>query len=179
MSDSDILGDTQDLFNAKVNMMVSKRALPDVVAFLIGKRGAKQAEEDLRDIAKIITQRLLVAWMPKERKPYKVFKEMMNTFFNNNKIKGKILERRNKRPSKIALRDYNCPICPEQRGEEVEISEIHYCIAISGTMEGIFGHLIDSDLVPYTHVQCQTVKSKGSGDKYCEHHLTLKFWEGP
>jgi predicted hydrocarbon binding protein len=169
------IGNIQELFDAQVNMMVSKRALPEVIAFLITHRGVEQAEEDLRDIARIITQRLLLVWVPKSMKPFKMFKEMMQLFFGNKKVKGKVLERDNKKPVKIAIRDYNCPICPDQKGEEVEVSGLHYCVAVSGTMNAIFDHMIENNLVPYSKADCRTVKSVGSGDEYCEHIITVEY----
>ena len=178
MADSICLGNIQDLYEANVNMMVAKRALPDVVAFLIDQRGAAQAEQDLKDIARIITQRLFLAWYPKSRTPFKIFQEMMRIFFGNKKIKGKVLERKNGKPSKIAIRDYNCPICPDKKkGEEVKVSEIHYCIAISGTMEGVISYLISENAIPYMSVSCTTTKSVGSGDDLCEHILSLELKE--
>ncbi len=169
------IGNVQDLFDAQVNQMVAKRALPEVVAFLVTRRGIEQAKKDLRDIASTITQRLLLVWIPKSKKPFKIIKEMMNLFFGNNKIKGKVLERINGKPSKIAIRDSNCPICPEKKGEEVIIKDIHYCVPISGAIESILSYMIQNKLVPFTNVSCQTVKSTGSGDPYCEHLVIIEY----
>jgi hypothetical protein len=169
------IGNTQDLFEAQVNQMVCKRALPEVVAFLFTKRGPDQAKEDLRDIANIITHRLLLVWTPKKRKPVELIKEMMYVFFGNKKIKGKILERINKKPSKIAIRDYDCPICPDRKGEEVVIKGLHYCVPVSGAMEAVLNYMSERKLVPFTKVKVQTEKSTGSGDPYCEHILTLEY----
>jgi hypothetical protein len=171
------IGNIQDLFEAQVNMMVNKHALPEVVAFLITHRGAEQAEQDLRDIARIITERLLLAWVPKSHKPFKIFKETMQLFFGNKKLKGRVLERFGKKPKKIAVRDYNCPICPDNKGEVVEISDVHYCVVVSGTMNTIFDYLITNNLVPYVKADCQTVKSVGLGDEYCEHIINIKYKE--
>lgn len=173
------IGNAQELFDAQVNQMVAKRALPEVVAFLTQKRGTAQAKEDLRLIASLITYRLLFVWHPKSRHPFKVLKEMMNLFFGNNKIKGKVLEKiKSGKPSKISIRDYNCPICPEKKGETVVIKGIHYCVAISGSIESILNYLVESKLVDFKEAKCETVKSTGSGDKYCEHILTLDYGTG-
>ena len=172
------IGNPEALFNSKVSTMVVQRALPDVVGFLIGKRGPQQAEQDLRDISRIITQRMLLVWQPKSKKPYQIVKEMMGLFFGNKKVKGKVIERnpKDKRPTKIIIRDRDCPICPEKKGEELEeVTEIHYCVAVAGFIEAVIRHLMDSDLVPYTNVVCKTVKSVGSGDKHCEHHIDLEY----
>jgi predicted hydrocarbon binding protein len=170
------IGKPQDLFEGQVNQMVCKRALPEVVAFLYKRRGDR-AKEDLRDIARVITQRLLQVWTPKSNQPFKVIKEMMDLFFGNKKIKGKVLERVNgKKPTKIAIRDYNCPICPDRKGgEEVEIKGIHYCVAVSGSIEALLKYLVANKIVSCTDAKCETVKSTGSGDEYCEHILTLEY----
>lgn len=169
------IGKPQDLFEAQVNQMVCKRALPEVVAFLHTKRGDR-AKEDLRDIARIITDRLLQVWTPKSNQPFKVIKEMMDLFFGNKKIKGRVLERINGKPTKIAIRDYNCPICPDRKGgEEVEIKGIHYCVAISGAIESMLTYLIVNKVVSCSNAKCETVKSTGSGDEYCEHILLLDY----
>ena len=169
------IGNIQDLYEAQVNQMVAKRALPEVVAYLFKNRGPDQAKKDLRDIASIITKRLLLVWIPRSRKPFNVIKEMMRVFFGNKKIKGKVLERLNGKPSKIAIRDYNCPICSDKKGEEVIISGIHFCVPVSGAMEAALTYLIENKLALFTKVNCETVKSIGSGDTYCEHILTLEY----
>ena len=175
MQSSTRIGNIQDLFEAKVSLMVAVRSLPEVVGFLVSKRGPEQAEEDLRDIGNIILQRILMVWSPKNRKPFKVFKELMQKFFGNKKLKGKVEERIDGMTSKIIVRDYNCPLCPSKKGEELEVSEIHYCVAISGFLEGTLNHLIEYKVVPFTKAKCRTVASRGSGDEYCEHIINIEY----
>lgn len=169
------IGNPQDLFESQVSTMVARRSFPEVVGFLVSKRGAEQAEQDLRDIARIIVERMLLVWIPKKHKPFEIVKEMMKLFFGNTKVKGKVLEKFQGRPSKIAIRDHDCPICPEQKGEELEVTEIHYCTPVAGFVEAVIQYLMDQDLVPYTKVKCSTVKSVGSGDKHCEHIIDLTY----
>ena len=169
------IGKIQDLYEAQVSLMVAVRSLPEVVGFLVSRRGPEQAEEDLRDIGNTILKRILMVWSPKNTKPFKVFKELMHKFFGNKKLKGKVEERIDGMPSKIIVRDYNCPLCPSKKVEELEVSEIHYCIAISGFLEGILNHLVEYKVVPFTKAKCNTVASVGSGDKYCEHIINLEY----
>ncbi|NVM52947.1 MAG: hypothetical protein HWN66_04530 [Candidatus Helarchaeota archaeon] len=175
MAHSTRIGNIEELFKSKVSDIVARRSLPDVVGFLVNKRGPEQAEKDLRDIARIITERMLMVWKPKGRKPFNLFKEMMNLFFGNKKVKGRVIERMNKRPTKIVIRDFNCPICPEKTKEDLEVPEIHYCTPVSGFVETMIKHLMNQDIVPYTKVTCNTVASVGSGDKYCEHIIDLEY----
>ncbi|MHA1266943.1 MAG: hypothetical protein ACTSRS_17025 [Candidatus Helarchaeota archaeon] len=169
------IGNPMALYESQVSLMIAKRALPEVVAFLVTKRGVVQAEHDLRDIARIITDRMLICWKPKTLKPFQIVKEMMNTFFNNKKLKGKITKRIDGKPAQILIRDYNCPICPDKKGEEIKVTELPYCIPIAGFIQAVIQHLIDKDLVPYTKVSCETLKSVGSGDNYCEHVINLEY----
>ncbi len=175
MENSGIIGNPEDLFKSQVSMMVAKRALPEVVGFLVAKRGAEQAERDLRDISAIITQRMLMVWKPKNLKPFQIVKEMMALFFGNKKIKGKVTTRIDKRPTQIVIRDHGCPICPEQKGEELEVTELHYCTPVAGFIEAAINYLMEKDYVPYTKVTCNTVKSVGSGDKHCEHVIDIEY----
>ena len=86
MENSGIIGNPEDLFKSEVSTMIARRSLPEVVGFLVAKRGAKQAEQDLRDISRMITERMLMVWKPKHIKPFQIVKEMMKLFFGNKKI---------------------------------------------------------------------------------------------
>ena len=167
MANTTRIGNPQVLFESQVSTMVARRSLPEVVGFLVSKRGPEQAERDLRDISRIITERMLLVWTPKKHKPFEIVKEMMKLFFGNNKVKGKVIEKIKGRPKKIAVRDHDCPICPEKKGEELEVTEIHYCVPVAGFIESIIQYLMDKDLVPYTKVSCKTVKSVGSVSPLC------------
>lgn len=175
MHSSSLSGNPQDLFAAKVSSLVAKRALPEVVGYIVNKRGPKQAEQDLRDIGAHIAERMLMVWVPNNFKPIQLVKEAMRIFFGNKKIKSKVLERIKGKPSKIVIRDYDCPICPETKKEELEITEIHYCIAISGFIEALINQLIKNRVVPFTKVKCKTIASVGSGNLYCEHVLEMEY----
>jgi predicted hydrocarbon binding protein len=169
------IGKIEDLFNAKVSLLVVRRALPEVIGFLVNKRGPEQAERDLRDIGNIIAQRMLMVWSPKTPKPFQIIKDLMRIFLGNKKLKGKIVERAKGQPLKIVIRDYDCPLCPELKKEALEVSVIHYCVAVSGFVESVLNHLIEHKVAPYTKAKCNTVKSVGSGDKFCEHVITLEY----
>lgn len=175
MQSSTLIGNPQDLFEAKVSALVAKRALPEVVGYIVKKRGPKKAEQDLRDIGAHIARRMLMVWTPKHFKPFQLVKEAMRDFFGNTKIKGKIIERFKGKTSKIVIRDYDCPLCPERTKEELEITEIHYCVAISGFLEAIFDHLIKNRLVPFSKIRCKTIESVGSGHSHCEHVLEMEY----
>ena len=176
MENSGIIGNPEDLFKSEVSTMIARRSLPEVVGFLVAKRGAQQAELDLRDISRMITDRMLMVWKPKHIKPFQIVKEMMKLFFGNKKIKGKVTERIDGRPTQILIRDHDCPICPEKKGdEELEVLEIHYCTSVAGFIESIIHWLMDRDYVPYTKVTCNTVKSVGSGDNHCEHVIDIEY----
>ncbi len=169
------IGFVQDVYDSEGLLLVVKYALPDVMAFLIRERGAEQAEKDLRDIGEMICDRMLMVWEPENTDPIQVLKEMKKKFFKKSKqIKGKVLERFGGAPSKIKIIDKDCPVCPT-RGEEFEISEIHYCTSISSFIESILNHLIKSKRTPYTQVSCKTIASVGSGDAQCEMIIKLKY----
>ena len=170
------IGNVEDVFNTDGLLLVVKYALPDVMAFLINKRGAEQAVKDLQDIGAIVAQRMLLIWKPDNTDPIKLLKEIKKKFFKKSKqIKGKVLEKFGGAPSKILIRDRDCPVCPEQKGEEIEISEIHYCTAISGFVDGVLKQLIKEKRTPYTQANCKTVASVGSGQKECEMIIDLKY----
>ena len=175
MQTSTRIGKIEDLYDAKVALFIVQRALPEVIGFLVNKRGPEQAERDLRDIGNTIAQRILMVWSPKTPKPFQIVKDLMRIFLGNKKLKGKVVERINGNPSKIIIRDYDCPLCPEQKKEVLEVSVIHYCVSVSGFAEYIFNHLIENRVAPYTKAKCNTVKSVGSGDKWCEHVITLEY----
>ncbi|MDD1777220.1 MAG: hypothetical protein LUQ65_03555 [Candidatus Helarchaeota archaeon] len=170
------IGNAQDLFDLQVNQLVAKRAFPEVVAFLYKTRGPEQAREDLRKIASLIMQHFLLVWTPRSNKPFEIVKEMMQ-FFGKHKIKWKVLEQTNGQPLTVAIRDNHCPICPDKKVEEVVVKKVHYCVAVSGSIEVVFNYLVQKKLVSFTKAKCETVKSTGSGDAYCEHILTLEYGE--
>ena len=169
------IGYVQDVFDSDGLLLVVKYALPDVMAFLIHERGAEQAEKDLRDIGNTICERMLMVWEPENTDPIKLLKEIKKKFFKKSKqIKGKVLDRFGGAPAKIKIIDKDCPVCPT-RGEEFEISEIHYCTSISGFIESILNSLIKANRTPYTQASCKTTASVGSGDKHCEMIIELKY----
>lgn len=167
----------EDLLGSKALLMPIKRSSPEIIGFLIAKRGAEQAEKDLYDIGGLIAQRVLMVWSPKKTEPFKVFKEAGRKFFGNKKIKKRVLERINGRDSKISVQDRKCPVCPTEKGQELEeqLKEINHCVMISGFIEAILKHLIETQPVPYNEIKCETVKSISSGDDYCEHIITIKY----
>lgn len=171
------MGTIQKIFEADGLLTTVKYALPDVMAFLISERGVVQAEKDLLAIGKMTAERMLIIWKPRNSNPIKLLKEIKKGFFKKTKEpKGKILERFGGAPSKILIRDRDCPVCPEKgAGEEVEVSQIHYCTAISGFVEAVLNYLIQNKLAPYTQASCKTVASVGSGHKYCEMLIDLKY----
>lgn len=171
------MGTIQKIFEADGLLTTVKYALPDVIAFLISKRGTEQAEKDLIDIGKMIAERMLIIWKPQNNDPIKLLKEIKKKFFKKTKEpKGKVLEKYRDGPSKILIRDRDCPVCPEKgKGEEVEVSEIHYCTAISGFVEAVLNYLIRNKLAPYTQASCKTIASVGSGHDACEMIIDLKY----
>ncbi|MHA1266827.1 MAG: hypothetical protein ACTSRS_16440 [Candidatus Helarchaeota archaeon] len=176
MQVQDSLEEIKEIFNSEGLLMVVKFALPDVMAFLINKRGAEQAEKDLRDIGEMIAERMLRVWHPETADPIKLLKEIKKSFFKKTKqIKAQVLERYGGAPSKILIRDRDCPVCPDPSGEEFEISEIHYCTAISGFVEAILKWLIANKYTAYTAASCRTIASVGSGQEACEMIIELKY----
>jgi hypothetical protein len=176
MTDLEQLDDIREVFNSEGLLLVVKYALPDVMAFLLNTRGLEQAEQDLRDIGHTIAERMLVIWQPESGDPIKVLKEIKKKFFKKTKqIKAKILEKFGGAPSKILIRDKDCPVCPEQKGEELKVSEIHYCTSISGFVETILNWLIEHKRTTYTGVTCKTVASVGSGHDACDMIIDLKY----
>jgi len=169
------IGDIQSVYKAQGLLMTVKYSLPDVMGFILNKRGAEQAEKDFRDIGRTIAERMLMVWEPKSTEPAEILNEIKKKFFHGKKIKAKVLERFGKAPSKILIRESECPVCPEKKGEELEVSEVHYCSSISGFTEAILNHLIEKKLTLYTQASCKTVASVGSGDKYCDMIIELKY----
>ncbi len=176
MQDTGRIGNIQDIFEKQGLLMVVKYALPDVLGFLLAERGVAQTEKDLRDIGEIIAERMLLVWNPSASDPIKLLKEIKKKFFKKSKqIKGKILEKFYRGPKKILIIDKDCPVCPQGHGEEVQISGVHYCTAISGFVEALLKHLIQEGRTPYADVSCKTVASVGSGAKQCEMLIELEY----
>lgn len=176
MSNRDQIEDIREVFNSEGLLMVVKYALPDVMGFLLSKRGPEQAEKDLRDIGKTIAERMLKVWQPETGDPIKLLKEIKKKFFKKSKqIKAKILDKFGGAPSKILIRDKDCPVCPELAGEEFQVSEIHYCSSIAGFVETILKWLIQNKYTNYTGVTCTTVASIGSGNDSCDMIIELKY----
>jgi hypothetical protein len=170
-----IIGNIHYIYKAQGLLMVVKYALPDVIGFILNKRGPEQAEKDLRDIGKTIAERMLMVWKPKSTNPVEILNEVKKKFFSGKKVRGQVLERFGKAPSKILIHEKDCPVCPEKRGEEVEISQIHYCSAIAGFTETLLNTLASTKQTQYTKASCKTVASVGSGDKECQMLIELKY----
>ena len=171
------IGNIEELIGTKALLMPIKRSSPEIIGFLIAKRGLEQAAKDLYDIGGLIAERILMVWSPKKTEPFEIFKEAGRKFFGNKKIKKRVLERVNGRDSIISVQDRNCPVCPTEKGQELEeqLRKINHCIMISGFIEAVIKHQIATQSLPYSDIKCETVKSVSSGDEYCEHILTIKY----
>lgn len=171
-----VIGNIHYIYKAKGLLMVVKYALPDVIGFILSKRGPEQAEKDLRDIGKTIAERILMVWKPKNpRNIVEVLNEIKQKFFSGKKVRGEVLKQFGKVPSTILIHEKDCPVCPEKRREEVEVSQVHYCSAIAGFTETLLNHLASSKLTVYTSASVKTVASVGSGDKECQMLIELKY----
>ncbi len=169
------IGNIEDIYKCQGLLMTVQYALPDVMAFLLKERGAIKAEKDLQDIGRVIAKRMLMVWTPKNVDPISVSKEMKKKFFKGTKMpKAKIIEKYYRGPRKILLSDKDCPVCPK-KSEEIEISELHYCTAISSFTETILNHLIENKLTPYAKATCKTVASVGSGADHCDMLIELEY----
>jgi len=175
LQNSTRIGNIQDVYKAQGLLMVVKYSLPDVMGFILKKRGPEQAEKDLRDIGKTIAERILMVWKPKSTNPVEVLNEIKKKFFSGKKVRGEVLERFGKAPSKILIHEKDCPVCPEEKGEELEVSQVHYCSAISGFTEALLNYLVSTKQTLYTKASCKTVASVGSGDKDCQMLIELKY----
>lgn len=175
MQNSGRIGNIKDVYDAQGLLMVVKYSLPDVMGFILKKRGPEQAGKDLRDIGKTIAERILMVWEPKSTEPVEVLNEIKKKFFSGKKVRGEILERFGKAPSKILIHERDCPVCPEKKGEELEVSQLHYCSAIAGFTEALLNHLVGTRQTLYSKAICTTVASVGSGDKECQMLIELKY----
>ena len=172
-------GNPEDLIDKKVNLFVAQMTYPELVNFLLVNRNPKQAEEDLQDVAKRISKKLLEYWKPKSKTLKGVIKDLIK-FIWAGKFKSEVLEWDfKKRPLRMLLIDKDCKLCKAKDLPifHQDLKEIHYCAAVSGFIDEYLNQLavISHIKLAFKSVEVNTVSSIGSGDDRCAHLCKFKY----
>ncbi|MHA1378258.1 MAG: hypothetical protein ACTSRG_07735 [Candidatus Helarchaeota archaeon] len=146
----------------------SRSILPIIYGYLVPKikekYGIEKAIEVLKNFGKRVLVDVLEYWKPKNSSLPKILQEVYKFIFY---IKLKKIKPIKETPRKWIIYDDKCPLC----WEGVEETDIHYCIAIAGAVEGLLNKLNELGYKKIPRVKVNTLTSKARGDKICTHEI--------
>jgi len=150
-----------ELIDMKVHNTLFTTFYVQIVSLMKEKYGVEGAKEALRQIG----QGCAVSWY-KYVQPLKTrsIKRIINYIIDNSFYYAVVFK---ESQEGLSLLDKNCPIC----WEGVLEKDIPYCCIIDGFLERYL--LINQEefgLIP--KVEVRAIKSKATGDRYCEHLIT-------
>lgn len=147
------------------NLLV-KMFYPNILSFFLNRVGLFEMEERVSNVGFRVGQQLLKVWTPKEKK----FEPLLRYFFKkmwNTKIK--IIKEKSKDEFLYRIIVKNCRYCdPEVVLEGVR----HPCITVLGYIQACLEY--SSQKYPLPDYKLKTVKSRGSGNPYCEYQIEFK-----
>jgi predicted hydrocarbon binding protein len=147
------------------NLLV-KMFYPNILSFFLSKVGLFDMEARVSDVGYRVAQKLLSVWAPKERKIDPLIKFFFKKMWNT-----KIVIKKVKSEDTIIYRiiDVSCKYCdPEVALEGVR----HPCVTVIGYIKACLEY--SSKKYPLPEYKLKTVKSRGSGNEYCEHQIIFR-----
>lgn len=151
-----------------VGNLLVKMFYPNIVSFFVNKAGIEEMKKRVIQVGEIVGQKMLEIWAPKEKKIKKLIKIFFKKMWDNKVV---VLKRKTKEKTTYRIIDKNCRFCnPEVMLEGVEKP----CVTIVGYIQACLDYLSERSHLPVcSAMSVQTVKSRGGGDKYCEHQIEL------
>ncbi|MHA1298835.1 MAG: hypothetical protein ACTSO9_05265, partial [Candidatus Helarchaeota archaeon] len=108
---------------------------------------------------------LLKYWKPKKDTIPSIMNEVYKFIFYAKLKQIKYFKKET--PRRWIVYDDKCPLC----WEGVEETDIHYCVALAGAIEGLLNKLNQSGYKKIPKVIVNTLTSKARGDKICSHEI--------
>ena len=153
----------EDLIDMKVNLNLLRYFYPEVINTLGRYANTPESlEEQIMILGEKIGKVAGGVWKKRYKKIIDVIKDIRK-MLGASSLKLKPFKDR------IEVTDKKCPLCIEA----VETTNIHYCIIISGFVQGFFKEYLNRIEFPYKEIIAKTVKSRSSGDEICKHILSF------
>ncbi|MHA1271295.1 MAG: hypothetical protein ACTSPY_15995 [Candidatus Helarchaeota archaeon] len=149
------------IFNSKVQLELLKLNFPVLISILLNEYDIETTCRVLKKIGEDMADTWLKYYVPKGYNLKNLIKK--NTLRTFGKLKMQVKQNEDG----FSLIFYECPLC----SKEIEIvSQVPYCISISGFYEKFFNNLAaKSDRFGFKKIEGTTIKSISGGDTYCEH----------
>jgi len=144
------------------NLLV-KMFYPNILSFFLNKVGLFEMEERVSNVGYRVGRKLLKVWNPKEKRIEPLLKYFFKKMWDN-----KVTIRKEKGRISLIYRiiQKNCRYCdPEIVLEGVR----HPCITVLGYIQACLEYSSQKYSLP--DYMLKTVKSRGSGDSYCEYQI--------
>jgi len=153
----------KDLLNEKVQTMLLQTVYPEIVTYLKDKLSKEGTIQVLRNMGKNVAKTISKEWIPNGKNLKEMVKEVFEFLFDNKAVKFK-----NDEEGNLLIIDPECRLCTEG----LEVSDINYCEIISSALEG-FVNIARETCLTLPKVNINTVRSKASGAKNCEHVIKI------
>lgn len=159
--------DRQTLFNSKLQLELLKLNFPVLISILLKDYDNKTTRKVLKNIGADMSKTWLDYYTPKGDNIKEIF--LKNTLKTFGKLRIEIIEDREN--GNFSLIFHDCPLC----SKNIEIlSEVPYCVSISGFYEEFFNILAAKNKnLWFNKISGSTKKSISSGDEYCEHFFEV------
>ena len=159
----------QDHSKMFIGNLLVKMFYPNILSFFLNKVGLFDMEARVSDVGYRVAQKLLNAWAPKERKIDPLIKFFFKKMWNTSIV---IKKAKNENAIIYRIIDKTCRYCdPEMVLEGVR----HPCVTVLGYIKACLEY--SSKKYPLPKYNLKTVKSRGSGNEYCEHQIIFEAGE--
>ena len=149
------------IIKKKLNLNLVKTGYPEVISAMRRLGGSVEfVKEQLKIMGQKVGRYIEEYWN-------RDFKSLETTIKDLYKLIGRKKLKIIRTQDHFQLIDRNCPLC----WKPIEITNIHYCGILTGTVEGFFERYLPKIQTPYKTVKAETVKSRSSGDQFCVHEI--------
>lgn len=160
-------GTPAELMNMKMGNVLIAMVYPGVISFFEEGFGVKGAMEYLRLIGANIANDLIKVWILNESKIDKIIKSLFEFLWSSN------VEVKEEGENYYRIIDKSCGLCMDYEVKFDSKEHVQYCSPIGGFLETYLNDLASIKEVNYKKVEVNTIFSKGSGAKHCEHRLRI------
>ena len=158
----------EDLLYKKVNLNLFRLFWPEFITTLSRYTDSMESlESKLFELGKNIGEYIGKYWNIKYANFKKMIKQTFKFFSSSNNFKI------NKYQNKVEIIDKDCILCRTA----IEATKIHYCVVVSGFLEGILTKITDRFILenfPKNYIG-RTKMSISSGDPVCKHEIDFVF----
>ncbi|MFX0140096.1 MAG: hypothetical protein ACFFDN_41020 [Candidatus Hodarchaeota archaeon] len=149
----------------KIGMILVTRLYPTVLSYYQRKLGTEKTVQVLRDLGSYLTDDFFKIYKKKRKNLQDYIKDWFKIFYDSKvdikKINDKLYH----------VIDRDCILCMDI---VLEGLPFHYCTPYGGSIERLLNVLAEQGKIPKFKYKVETIASKGHGNPYCTHTISLE-----